>query len=70
MALTWGSRAKRPCPVCLAPLEELSDISRTWQARTVEHTQQIIKKAKALKKTAGEKLLSEFGIRNVEVSLF
>jgi hypothetical protein len=69
MAHIRGSRGKRPCPVCLAPLEQLSDVSKTWLLRTTEQTQQVIDEAKELSKTDCEKKLSAYGIRDVDVSL-
>ncbi|KAF8267083.1 hypothetical protein EI94DRAFT_1582603 [Lactarius quietus] len=70
ISLTRGSRAKQPCLVCLAPLEKLSDLSVTWEPRTVASTKNIIERARCLNKKECEGLLSAHGIRDVEVGLF
>ena len=69
MAQIQGGRGKRPCPICLVPKENLSDVSTTWPLRTVKHTKQIIDQANTLNTKEGEKLLSAFGIRNVDMSI-
>ncbi|KAN0128079.1 hypothetical protein V8E53_014116, partial [Lactarius tabidus] len=66
LAHLWGGHGKWPCPVCLAPLEKLADLSATWKPRTVGHMQKIIKEAKALGRKDCKKLLQAFGICNVD----
>jgi len=68
MSLIRGSTSKRPCPVCTVGAEELVDITRTWPARTAAHTQELVTQARKLKASERESLLSEHGIRNVDVS--
>jgi hypothetical protein len=68
MSLIRGSTSKRPCPVCTVGAEELVDITRTWPPRSAVHTQELVAQARKLKATARETLLSEHGIRNVDVS--
>ncbi|KAF8120295.1 hypothetical protein EV363DRAFT_1191298 [Boletus edulis] len=65
MCLLRGTKGKRPCPVCLAPLEELSDLSKTFEARTTAQA----KDAYAVylrKKSDGEPILKALGLRPVE----
>ena len=69
MAQIRGGRGKRPCPICLVPKENLSDVSTTWPLKTVKHTKQIIDQANTLNTKEGEKLLSAFGIHNVDMSI-
>ncbi|KAI0284933.1 hypothetical protein BC826DRAFT_1189767 [Russula brevipes] len=70
MSLIRGSTSKRPCPVCLVKAEDLADITKTWPFRTADHTQDIIQQARALHSAnEREKLLSENGIRNVDIAL-
>ena len=69
MAQIRGGRGKQPCLICLVPKENLSDVSTTWPLRTVKHMKQIIDQANTLNTKEGEKLLSAFGIRNVDVSI-
>ena len=68
MCLLRGTKGKCPCPVCLAPREELSDLSKTFEARTVAQA----KHALAIyqqKKSEGEVLLKALGLRPVPVGL-
>jgi len=68
MSLIRGTTSKRPCPICTVGADELVDITRTWTARTAVDTQALLAQARTLTASARETLLSEHGIRNVEVS--
>ena len=69
MALIHGTTSKRPCPICFVGAEELSDITRTWMLRTAVNTQEILRRAHGIQGvTEREKLLTEHGIRDVDVS--
>lgn len=57
--LTKGSSCKSPCPVCLIPLEKLSDHSQCYTARTTETM-------RALCKENDKDTLQAAGLRNVE----
>ena len=68
MCLLRGTKSKCPCPVCLAPREELSDLSKTFEAHTVaqaKHTLTIYQQ----KKSDGEVILKALGLRPVPVSV-
>lgn len=69
MANIQGSCGKQPCPVCNAPLDELSNVSKTWPPRTVAEMRQVIIEVNALSSGDQEKTLSEHGIRDVDVSI-
>lgn len=70
MSLIRGSGGHMPCPVCLVPKEKLSDISTTWELRTAAHMQQIVEEARTFNRSDREALLAEYGIRNIDVSLY
>ena len=69
MALICGTTSKRLCPICFVGADELSDITKTWTLRTAVHTQDVLQQAHAIQSvTEREKLLTEHGIRDVDVS--
>jgi len=69
MALIHGTTSKWPCPICFVGADELSDITKTWTLRTAVNTQEILWQAHGIQGiTECEKLLSEHGIRDVDVS--
>lgn len=69
MALTRGARGKLPCPICIVPADQLSDVLTAHPLRTAQKIQEIINEANGLNITQREALLSAHGIRNVKVSL-
>ncbi|KIK14665.1 hypothetical protein PISMIDRAFT_116623 [Pisolithus microcarpus 441] len=64
MCLIRGSKGKRPCPVCLVPLEELSRLSKTFPMRTVQQAKEALAVYQE-KKSAGEPILKSLGLRPV-----
>ncbi|KAG2133578.1 uncharacterized protein EDB93DRAFT_1242820 [Suillus bovinus] len=64
MSLTHGHHSKCPCPVCLVPLEELSELSRMFAFRTVEEAIAALNVYK-VSKARGEELLKALGLRAV-----
>jgi len=69
MALIRGTTSKRLCPICFVSADELSDITKTWMLRTAVNTQEILQQAHGIQGiTECKKLLSEHGIRDVDVS--
>jgi hypothetical protein len=69
MSLIRGTKSKWPCPICLVKSDELVDITRTWPLRSADQNQNLVQRARNLQRaTDREKLLSEFGIRDVDVS--
>ncbi|KAG2151677.1 uncharacterized protein EDB93DRAFT_1240030 [Suillus bovinus] len=64
MSLICGHHSKCPCPVCLVPLEELSELSKTFAFRTVEEAIAALNVYK-VSKTRGEELLKALGLRAV-----
>lgn len=67
MSLIRGHHSKCPCPVCLVPLEELSELSKTFAFRTVEEAIAALNVYK-VSKARGEELLKALGLRAVAVS--
>jgi hypothetical protein len=67
MSLTQGVHAHHPCPVCLAPKEQLSDLFGTWPLRDAVQTQALLQSARALDNTQRENLLSQNGLRDIDV---
>jgi hypothetical protein len=69
MALIRGTTSKQPCPIFFVGVDELSDITKTWTLRTAVYTQDVLQQAHAIQSvTEHEKLLTEHGIRDVDVS--
>ena len=69
MALIRGTNSKRPCPICLVKAEELVDIRSTSMLRTAFGMQQLVEKARRISRASKrDKLLSKFGVREVDVS--
>ena len=68
MALIRGVNSHYPCPICLIPSEELSDLSKIYPLRTTEKMKEVYKMAQEAETMAGkEVILKEYGLRNVEV---
>ncbi|KAI6106573.1 hypothetical protein EV401DRAFT_2060308 [Pisolithus croceorrhizus] len=64
MCLIRGSKGKWPCPVCLVPIEALSQLSKMFLMRTIQQA----KEALAIyqeKKSAGKSILKSLGLRPV-----
>ncbi|KAI6143422.1 hypothetical protein BKA82DRAFT_4331282 [Pisolithus tinctorius] len=62
MSLIRGTKSKRPCPVCLVPLEDLSQLAKSFPTHTIRQA----KEALAIyqeKKSAGEPILKALGLR-------
>ncbi|KAG1830270.1 hypothetical protein DFJ58DRAFT_737038 [Suillus subalutaceus] len=66
MSLIRGHHSKCPCPVCLVPLEELSELSKTFAFRSVEEAIAALNVYK-VSKARGEELLKALGLRAVTV---
>ena len=45
MALTRGVKGLFPCPVCLVPQSEQSDLTKSYKLRTAEESKSIVVKA-------------------------
>lgn len=68
MSLIRGRGGKCPCPVCLVPLAELHDLSKSYPIRTVEEAQEALRVHK-LSKAQGEQVLKALGLRPVAVCI-
>ncbi|KAI5982651.1 hypothetical protein EDD15DRAFT_2377451 [Pisolithus albus] len=65
MTLIRRTKCKRPCPICLVPLEKLWDLSKTYEMRTVkQHKEALV--AYEIKKSVGEKKLKSLGLRPIK----
>ena len=70
MALIQGVNSHYPCPVCLVPSEDLSNLSKIYPLRTTETMKEVYETAqRAETMAAKEAVLKEYGLRNVEVGL-
>ena len=69
MTLIRGAKGKCPCPVCLVPLEELCNLSKTFPTRTVSQGVEAYQ-AYLRKKSVGEEILKGLGLRPVDVCCF
>lgn len=68
MSLNQGNGGRLPCSICLAPKEQFSDVSMTWSLRDAVQTRNILQDARALGKPQCESLLSQHGLRDIDVS--
>ncbi|KIN97740.1 hypothetical protein M404DRAFT_32072 [Pisolithus tinctorius Marx 270] len=65
MTLIRGTKCKFPCPFCLVPLEELWDLSKTYEMRKTKQHQEVLALYEQ-KKSAGEKKLKSLGLHPVK----
>ncbi|KAJ3509094.1 hypothetical protein NLJ89_g5404 [Agrocybe chaxingu] len=70
MALIRGLNSKAPCPICLVPDGQLTDLSIDFPLRTVEEMQNIFNDAQELNKGMAEELMKSYGLRNIKVVMF
>jgi hypothetical protein len=70
VSLTRGVKAKFPCPVCLVPKDELSNLSKLHQLRHQQEMQEIVTNAMTPGVLVGEceRQLKAFGLRPIYVS--
>ncbi|KAG2151772.1 hypothetical protein BD769DRAFT_1623523 [Suillus cothurnatus] len=66
MSLIHGRNGKCPCPVCLVPLAELHDLSKTYPLRSMEEAKEALRVYRR-SKAQGEELLKILGLRPVEL---
>ncbi|KAG1841947.1 hypothetical protein F4604DRAFT_1828380 [Suillus subluteus] len=64
MSLIRGVQCKCPCPVCLVPLNELHDLSKTFPIRSAKDAQAALDVYKH-NQTQGEEVLKGLGLRPV-----
>jgi hypothetical protein len=69
MTLIRGINSRYPCPVCLVPAEDLSNLSNVYPLRTTEKMKEVYETAQRAG-TMAEKdaVLKEYGLRDIEVS--
>ncbi|KAI5981570.1 hypothetical protein EDD15DRAFT_2391765 [Pisolithus albus] len=64
MCLIRGAKGKCPCPVCLVPIDALSQLSKTFPMRTIQQAKEALAVYQE-KKSAGESILKSLGLRPV-----
>lgn len=69
ISLIRGAKGKFPCPICLVPLDELSNLSKDFKLRTTQDMKEIYETAQTLNATGSENLLKEHGLRDVKVCI-
>jgi len=69
MALTRGSKALYPCPVCLVPHEELSNLFQSFPLRTTSCMWEIWEEGQRLNLGEREAHLRQYGLCDVQVLL-
>jgi hypothetical protein len=67
MALIRGEKGLYPCPICLVPRDQQSNLLRFHTLRTAVHTQRTYEAGLKLTATEREELLKSQGLRNVAV---
>ncbi|KAF8876252.1 hypothetical protein BD779DRAFT_1677860 [Infundibulicybe gibba] len=65
MALIRGLRSLFPCPICLVPGDQLSNLRVQYRRRTAKGTRATLRAAAKLPGTAAEETLKQQGLRNV-----
>ncbi|KAI0814933.1 hypothetical protein BC629DRAFT_1436013 [Irpex lacteus] len=68
LALTRGLHGLAPCPICLIPEGELSNLSATYAEREEGHAQALVEKVEG--KGIKDKKLKHFGLRAVKNSFW
>ena len=68
MALIHGIKANYPCPVCLVPKEELSNLSKTYELQTTTGMQGIWSAVQEMNATQQEHLW-EHELRDIQVAI-
>ncbi|KAG1800477.1 uncharacterized protein HD556DRAFT_1230432 [Suillus plorans] len=69
MSLIRGLQCKCPCPVCLVPLDELHDLSKTFPIRSMKDAQVALDIYRQ-NRTEGEEVLKGLGLRPVANALW
>ncbi|KAA1476942.1 hypothetical protein DENSPDRAFT_758082, partial [Dentipellis sp. KUC8613] len=64
MSLIRGFGGKLPCPICLVPSEDLSDLSKVYPLRTSIQSSQLVNQGKSLTRAEHEQILKKQGLRN------
>ena len=67
ISLIRGAKGKFPCPICLVPLEELSNLAKDFKLRTTQDMKEIYETAQTLNATSSEALLKVNGLCDVKV---
>ena len=67
MTLNRGQNGLYPCPVCLVPAAELSNLWKTWQLRQNSDVEWHVANRASMTKGALEAHLKAHGLRPVEV---
>ncbi|KAF9231165.1 hypothetical protein BU15DRAFT_90973 [Melanogaster broomeanus] len=65
MSLIRGRNGKCPCPVCLVPLDQLHDLSKTFALRTMDQGQDALRRYN-YSRAEGEAILKALGLRPIE----
>jgi len=68
MALIRGVNSKFPCPVCLAPGDQLCNISTQFEFRTSQAMREIFEETEGMNAKDTDDLLKKYGLHNVKVS--
>lgn len=68
MALIRGVKGLFPCPICLVPQDQLSDLSETFPLRTQQESEALFHNAQEMRtQEEKEKLMKSQSLRMVEV---
>jgi hypothetical protein len=67
MALIRGEKGLHPCPICLVPHDQQSNLSTSYALRTEAHTREIYEAGQTLTSAEREELFKSEGLRNVSV---
>jgi hypothetical protein len=69
MVLIRGTQGNFPCPICLVPRDDQSDLTKVYAIQTSKQSKDLYETGLGLTAAAREDLLKTESLRNVEVHI-
>ncbi|KAG9125007.1 hypothetical protein FRC07_009351 [Ceratobasidium sp. 392] len=71
MVCILGHKSKLPCPICLVPRRDQSQLMKQWPMRTVPSTEDVLRRANnAVSAAQRDSILKEQSLRNIRSAFF
>jgi hypothetical protein len=67
MAMIRGTGSKFPCPMCLIPGSELSNMTASYRLRTTAGMSAVLASTEGMTATEKEEVLKDHGLRDIKV---
>lgn len=67
MAMIQGTNSKFPCPMCLIPGSELSNMGASYQLHTTAEMSAVLASTEGMNTTDKEDVLKAYGLRDIKV---